>query len=151
MAEMFSQNQNEIFYVHAAINSELPAMRNRVPSYFGFNSKEREKTWFPVSEEQYNNSVKILRRLDSEIKPTEIFPNSDGIEHFLINGCYVRTGKKGIYHDGEMQRIIGIHTEQFHEDRIKNLAIMLELPFQKSEGEIIQEEISRSGWTEPRV
>ena len=143
-ANIFPQEKTtpEILYVWTRRDKILDVLPKE-PTY-NYVHGIMGKDWIAVSEEQYKNAVSVLEKNGSRIRD---IPEAQELNAFLLNNCLAIVGQRYLSAFDETQHFIGAFTEN-QMDKIKGLAMMLDLPVPKSDAELIQNEISRTGWIE---
>ena len=122
---------NGLLYVYA----KMGGWSNHIssPVYNDLNPEAKEKTWFPIERNLYENALKTIdemvrKNIGFKDVPTDFFPESDGINQFMLIGCLVKLRERGFSFTTERHHYIGISSEPNQENRICNLAFMLGLP-----------------------
>lgn len=101
------------------------------PLYHGFPRELKNKRWFPITKEQYDETLSIIKSKGSNIPGCSLVPTiSSGVTH---GNCYLfEEGIVALYNEdsglGERQYQIKVITENNREDRGISLARKLKLP-----------------------
>ena len=142
--EISSRTSPGILYVYAERGGILPDTSTK-PTYCALEGK-MGTDWMPITEKQYQNAIKVLEENGSKLKD---IPGIPGLKGLHFNNCLARFGSRYFRIHEEKHSYIALSADSGNRKEIKNLALMLDLPFPKSEDDLILEEISVSGRTGP--
>ena len=129
-----------ILYVYAEREGILPDTSTK-PTYCALEGK-MGTDWMPITEKQYQNAIKVLEENGSKLKD---IPGIPGLKGLHFNNCLARFGSRYFRIHEEKHSYIALSADSGNRKEIKNLALMLDLPFPKTVEELIREEIN-CGW-----